>query len=256
MREEVSINGVVLREKEINENDKLLTVFTEELGKISVYSKGTRSMKNKNYAGTMRFCYSSFELASSNNGYVLKTAVPIKYFMELSSTLEGVTLAAYFTQCISFLLPDSAPESGVLSLILNGLYCLTLKDFKTPAQIKGAFEFKLLCILGYCPEINKCGFCGNDFDDDIFKFLPEESAIVCNKCAEKKNNMNFIPLRRYTLYSLRYISRSNIKRCFLFTLPDGYISEFSAFCEKYMQSIAETSFDTLEYYKKIIKGTL
>lgn len=40
-----TVSGVVLREVDVGEYDKMLTVLTAELGKISVYANGAKRLK-------------------------------------------------------------------------------------------------------------------------------------------------------------------------------------------------------------------
>ena len=42
-----AVDGLILREMPIGENDKLLTVLTAEEGQVFMTAKGARSMKSK-----------------------------------------------------------------------------------------------------------------------------------------------------------------------------------------------------------------
>ena len=54
------VNGVVLRELQMKESDKVITVLTRELGVISIYAKGAMRLKNKFHSSTGLFTYSEF----------------------------------------------------------------------------------------------------------------------------------------------------------------------------------------------------
>ena len=50
------VKGLVLRTTDISESDRMLTVYTEEEGIVSVYSRGSRSLKSRNMSATIQYC--------------------------------------------------------------------------------------------------------------------------------------------------------------------------------------------------------
>ena len=53
-----SVDGIVIREQALNDNDKLLTVLTGEKGKMTVLARGIKAIGSKRSAGAHLFCYS------------------------------------------------------------------------------------------------------------------------------------------------------------------------------------------------------
>ena len=53
-----TVSGVVLREVDVGEYDKMLTVLTAELGKISVYANGAKRLKSPNFVASQVYAYS------------------------------------------------------------------------------------------------------------------------------------------------------------------------------------------------------
>ena len=54
---QTAIDGLVLREHDSGENDKLLLVLTADMGKIWVVAKGGKSIKSKKSAICHAFTY-------------------------------------------------------------------------------------------------------------------------------------------------------------------------------------------------------
>ena len=54
-------NGLVIREVATGESDKLITVLTENEGKLVISAKGVRSLKSKNGALCRLFTYANLE---------------------------------------------------------------------------------------------------------------------------------------------------------------------------------------------------
>ena len=56
MAEPIKVKGIIIRQTNYSDYDKMLTVLTENMGKITVSAKGVRSMKNKNRAASELLC--------------------------------------------------------------------------------------------------------------------------------------------------------------------------------------------------------
>ena len=54
--------GLIIKETNIGENDKLLVILTKDYGIVRAFADGVRRMKNKNSAATSLLCYSNFTL--------------------------------------------------------------------------------------------------------------------------------------------------------------------------------------------------
>ncbi len=66
---EITVHGLVVRETDVGEYDKILTLVTNELGKITVSVKGAKSLKSKNLAACQPFAYYTYLLRKSKNFY-------------------------------------------------------------------------------------------------------------------------------------------------------------------------------------------
>ena len=62
MAERITVHGLCVRETEIGEADKIITLVTMEYGRLSVSGKGVKSLKSRHMAATQPFAYSLFTL--------------------------------------------------------------------------------------------------------------------------------------------------------------------------------------------------
>ena len=58
----IKTDGIVLKETEYKDNDKLLTVLTRDLGRITVKARGVKSGKSGSKAACQLLAYSEFTL--------------------------------------------------------------------------------------------------------------------------------------------------------------------------------------------------
>ena len=95
-QERIVTAGLVLRDTVTKESDKILTVLTADLGRISVIAKGARSRRSKYTAACQLLCYSDMTLSPKGDWYYLAEANTIELFDGLRRDIVKLALGAYF----------------------------------------------------------------------------------------------------------------------------------------------------------------
>ena len=120
--------GLVLREVEYKDADKLLTVLTRDRGKLTVRARGVRSRSSRLKSGCQLLAYSEFTLFENRNSLVVDEAVAQELFLPLRQDIERLALASYFAQVAEVLSREEDPDEALLSLTLNALASLSRPD--------------------------------------------------------------------------------------------------------------------------------
>jgi DNA repair protein RecO (recombination protein O) len=253
--EELNIKGLVVKAVDFGDNDKLLTIVTEEKGKVSATVKGGKSLKSKFMSVSEPFTYASFGLRRTSKFFYLFDAELIDDFYPIREDLIKVSLASYICDIASELSLEGVEDEALLKLTLNALYALSYKDY-SPDIVKGAYEFKSAVISGYMPEISACSVCGKEPSDDSF-IDAAAGTLICSDCMtlpqEKtgiKTTSVVLPLTKTALSALRYLEEAPIQRFLSFRL-NGDVKVFSNVCEKYLTCHLEKDFYTLSFYKTL-----
>lgn len=235
-------SGVILREVNTKDSDKMLTVLTPDLGKIRVSAKHIRNSKKN--SGAMFLNYSEFELAKGNDIYFLRHSNTIESFYELSEDIKALALATYLAQLASEVVPEGIDSSDTLSLLLNTYYVLAKKryDLKTAKLI---FEIKLLDMQGMLPDFSGCYECGKVSEELYFDLL--SGTVNCIEC--KKSG---IELSASCLELINYVTRSPAKKIFSFSASGSVINFLSEIFEKYTALQIGRTLKSLEYYNSIL----
>ena len=139
--------GVVLRETETKEADKILTLLTADRGKISVIARGVRRKSCKYAACAQQLVYSEWTLYQKGEWYYANEGATAELFNGLRTNLEALALGCYFAELTETVTAPEVPAGALLPHLLNGLYALSALQ-KPPALVKPAFEIKLLCLAG------------------------------------------------------------------------------------------------------------
>ncbi len=249
-----TVSALVLKSTDYKESDRLLTVLTAEQGILTVNARGVRKINSKNASAVGLFGYASMELVRNGDRRVLKTASATHTFPGISSRLEAFSLACYFSELTTALLAPETPEPDVLRLFLDTLFVLENDKSKPLWLIKGAFETKLLSLLGFVPAPDVCAGCARPLpagNAPHVCLLPDFS-FLCPDCASGESpSPDRVSLAGDVIRALQYLSHCPVERFCSFSLSETLAPSFAALCERMVLATAERSFDTLRYYKSL-----
>lgn len=259
--ETLKVNGLIIREVNIADSDKLITVLTDSIGKITVSCKGVRNIKSKRIASSQLFSYGELLLNVRASRYYLSDATVENSFFELNSSLEKLSLAQYFCQVASCVTVENEDQSDILRLILNCFYVLCHQN-KSTDLVKAVFEMRLCSLIGFCPDLFECQGCGCEIKLDGIEGAYLDiggGGLICTECAlqEAQNATDQgtprLFLSKHILNALKFIVNAPPKKIFSFSLSDcpGAEKELSEITEKYLRYHLDRGFETLDFYHSI-----
>ena len=238
--------GLVIKEMNVGESDRLVTLFTRENGIIRAFASGAKNIKSKKGAATSLLTYSSFTILKKKDSYRIYEATPIAMFFSLGCDIETISLAQYFCELAYNFGEDNSPNEELLRLILNSLNFIT-KNSKNPILIKAITELRIASICGYSPNLVACENCGC-FEADVMYFNLENGSLCCDECSEEKRGM---PINRTLLSAMRHIVYSDFGKLYSFEIPDDSAELLSKITEKYITVQTDYKFHTLEFFNSI-----
>ena len=252
------VKGLVIRCVDIKESDRLITIFTEQMGAVSALARGARSLKSRQMSSTMQFCYSSFVLYTRGDKTYVKEAELIESFFDIRNSIESVALASYIAEVLSDV-TVSAPEGELLRLALNSLYAISKGKYAIE-KIKAAFEIRAASILGFMPEAIACHNCGEREGNFLFDIMG--GYIECAECRSEREcertstdapheSRIIALLSEGAKTAICYSIYSPIEKLFSFNLADEDMSLFAQAAEKYFINQMERSYKTLDFYKEV-----
>lgn len=238
--------GVVLRETETKETDKILTLLTWEQGKIGVIARGARRKNCKFAAAAQPLAYAEWTLYQRKDWHYASDASTLDLFDGLRGDLTALALGCYMAELTEAVCPEAVPAPELLRHLLNGLYALSALH-KPPALVKPAFELRLLCLAGYEPLADACALCGRE--DPAEPALDTVQGVIrCRDCGGGGGR----PLCRDSLAALRHIVYGDPKRLYSFRLGEEPLRRLSAAAEAFLYAQLERGFSTLEFYKSVL----
>lgn len=257
---QTEVRGLVIRTVDIKETDRLITIFTEEMGVVSALARGARSLKSRKMSSTMQFCYSSFVLYKQGDKYWIKEASLIESFFDIRKTIEGLALANYIAEVLSDVTIAEA-DKDLLRLSLNSLYAIASGKYEIE-KIKAVFEIRAASILGFMPDVIGCHMCGTRSGDFFFDIMA--GSIECNKCRREAELQKKLPesphesriicvLSEGAKMALGYSIYSPLDKLFSFKISDEDMRLFSRSAEEYLLNQVGHTYKTLDFYKSLMR---
>ena len=241
--------GIVLRETNYKEADKILTVLTAEGGKRTVKARGCRRKGSALAACAQLLAWSDMTLFEYKDYYTLNEGSTVALFRHVREDLDKLALGSYFAEVVEAVSEEGRPEPELLSLLLNSLYALDALNKPLPL-IKAAFELRLLCVAGYAPLADACAVCGVP-DPEGAQLNLSEGALHCVACREEVGDGISMPLSPGAVAALRYVVYGDPKRLFSFQVDSESLRLLGDAAEAFLLTQLERGFKTLDFYKQL-----
>jgi len=241
--------GIVLRETNYKEADKILTVLTSDGGKRTVKARGCRRKGSHLSAAVQLLTYSEMTLFEYRDYFTLNESETIEEFRGLRKDLALLSLGSYFAEVTEAVAQEGVTQPALLSLLLNSLYALD-KLQKPPVLVKTVFELRTMCLAGYEPLLDACAICGKPQPENA-RFSLTEGVLHCAACRDGLDSggvsLSVAPL---SLAALRRIVCGDPKRLFSFSMDEESLSQLGSLTEAFLLTQLERGFQSLDYYKQ------
>ena len=176
--------AIVLASRPLGEADRILRLFTRELGRVDAVVKGVRKTTSK-WGGRLEpFNVCDLVLYPGRSLYTVTQAHLVDVFLRLRDDREALTAAAVVCEAVAGLTPMHEPEERVFALLRNTLRELDRGLYGPALQaplLLGAF-LKLLYEAGYMPVFDQCASCGGG--EMALGFSCARGGLVCEQCLE------------------------------------------------------------------------
>ena len=246
----ITTKALVLRTVDYKETDKILTLLTQDQGKLTASARGCRKKGSAIAAGCQLLAWSEMVLYDYQGRWSVKEAAVERLFQGVRDDIERLALGCYFAEVTELLAVEGEENPELLSLILNSLHALDKLPEKPLPLVKAAFEWKAMALAGYEPLIDGCAVCGAHPSENP-RFHLREGVLHCAKCRGEVGEGISMPLSLPALAALEHIVHGDPKRLFSFRLEGEPLKELADAAEAYLHTQLERGFSTLDYYKSL-----
>lgn len=229
----IKTKGIILSESKMGDFDKMVTILTP-YGKIGCAAKGARKPKSLLMAGTQYFCFGEYMLFKSANSYNINSCDTIELFYNLRTDLDKLNYAVEICKIVENVTYENQNTYKILQLVLNTLYMISETD-KNLELIASVFRIRLLCLLGFMPNIKECTACNQN--KQIAYFSIANDGFKCINCG--KVDKSAISISPTIVDAIRYIITAPAKKIFSFELGEEDLKEISLISKVYLKEKIE-----------------
>lgn len=174
-------DALVIRSREFGESDRILTLFSRDMGKLHAVAKGVRKPKSRQRAGSQLFSYGDFLIHRGKTLDTVSQCSPKESFAYLWNNLDRSFAATGMVELLDISTIQDQANSELFALTLT---CLFLLEHYDPFLVLSAYALRLMTILGYRPLLGECAECGVAIIGDRMFVSSEAGGTVCNDCRE------------------------------------------------------------------------
>lgn len=218
----IKVKGIVIREVTYKDNDKIITILTDSLGKVSAIAKGAKKTNSPLLASSQFLVYSEFVLYQNTGYFYLNSASVINTFYNLRVDFDKLQIVFDITKLLNSVTDENQDCEKILKLFLNTIYVLDKMD-KDKKLIVNAFKIKLFALLGFAPRQDKCTSCSKLLLEDSDEFVYYDfidNVFLCENCKGTVDKKRIIRISKAAYNAIFYVIRIEIKKIFSFELKN------------------------------------
>lgn len=242
----------MIRSTDYGETNKIITIYTRELGKVGVMARGAKKPNSRLTSITQLFTYGTFLFQKTSGLGSLQQGETL---LSLRGIREDIFLTAYASYIAELL--DKSTENHERNPYLFELLKQTLQyldDEVDPDILLNIFEMKMLTVLGLHPQLDGCALCGNK--DGTFHFSIREGGFLCHRCFEQDRYR--LPISQITVKLLRLFYYFDLNRLGNISVKPETKKELKDVIQAYYQEFSGLSIKSKRFLDQLdsLKGKL
>lgn len=234
----IKTKGLVLAQHNLNDNDRMVTLLTPNLGKIGCAAKESRNGKSPLMAGTQFLCFGEFMIYKGISSYRINFCEAIEIFYNIRLDIDKLNYAVRITKLVSDVTDENDNSFRVLQLALNTLYVIANVDIDLEF-VMSVFKIRLLSIIGFKPVISSA--CYNCNIKEVKFFSVMDGCFKCSDCA--KFDKSCVEVSVSAIKGIYYIINCDPKKIYLFNVTDKAKAEIRLISKLYLNRCLEREYE-------------
>lgn len=242
------VDAVVLRHSDYGEADRLLTMYTRQLGKTRAIAKGARKIASRKAGHIEPFTHVRLQLSKGRDMFLITQADTVDAYLPLREDLILTSQAAYVMELLDrFTYENDTENASTFRLLTDTLARLASKA--DPWLVTRYYEMRLLDYMGFRPQLFECANCGREIlaEDQFFSFTA--GGAICPRCGYGLPNLRNISVD--TLKYLRHFQRSSYAEASRARPSPEVQQEAEVLMQGYFTYLLERELNTPGFLKKI-----
>ncbi|MFA5134361.1 MAG: DNA repair protein RecO [Patescibacteria group bacterium] len=243
------VRGIILMHQDFREADRLITVYTEEYGKLRLLARGVRKVSSKLAGNLEPYALARLHVVRGRRYDTVAASDVEKTFNGIRRDLKRTYLAAYFSSVVEYAVPGSVRDAGIYALIRQAFSTLEHATTNPVRRMKLVwfFVWQLLAHVGYGPELQACLACRKKLRPAVHTFSFTRGGIVCTACSEGPSGAD-AKIRPNAIKALRIVCRGRWQDAVRLRTGADTARELTSLTEAYLSFILERPLPLTQFF--------
>ncbi len=182
----VRTRGIIIRSQRWGDADRIVTVYSPNLGKIRGVARGARRMKTR-FGGVLEpfglVELTLFQKTAEALGQISQIDL-VASFSAIRENLTVMTAAARMVRMVEAITVDRDPNYEMFVALVHGLESLSPETDVALTTL--LFQIHILGHTGFRPQLDSCTECGQSARQRTLQwFSPRLGGMVCEECGQR-----------------------------------------------------------------------
>lgn len=182
----VKTTAIVLRSHKWGDADRIVTLYSKDLGKLRGIARGARRQKSRFGAAIEPFSVCRLNLFEKIGDPLFRISHVdlVRSSHVLREDLRSMASAARMVNLVAAITPDGDPDPLLFDTLEQGL--ASLHESEDSPFTTLLFQIRLLGLTGFRPQTDHCAACGKAHFIGEPQFSPIAGGLVCLTCAARQ----------------------------------------------------------------------
>lgn len=202
-----------------------VVVFSEDRGKLELVARGTDKLTSKLAAHVEPVSLAEIMVIRGKRQDYVGSAVQEAAYPQLKQRWETAVTASVTLELAHAMISGSEHDERIFALLKKFLETVDeahAQPLPTIVSLQGAFLFKLMALLGFAPQLQRCASCQKPIAPTNPAFSMAAGGVVCASCSDRHRA---IPLSVDAVKLLRIYLREPLSFLLSLTVAEDAIRQ-------------------------------
>ena len=243
------VEAIVISHSNYGEADRILNLFTREMGKVRAIAKGVRKEHSRKAGHVEPFTCTTLMLAKGASFWIVSQAETVDAYLPIREDLTKTAQAAYVVELLERFTSEDEVHLSLYRLVKETLERIAGQS--DAFQTLRYFEMRFLEMVGFRPELFHCVQCRAEIqaEDQFFSIL--QGGVMCPRCGSIADTTR--PVSLLVLKYLRHFQRSDFKEIQQVNIPPLVRQEMEKIMQSYLTVLAERKLNAPAFLREILE---